>query len=276
MITTGSKLFIGAGVLATIAAILYGVIEGGAMGTVGLTFAAVALFFLGGLTLYIRDANVSSMDVAAVQQAPAGAAAPAASMWPAVAALGGALIVIGLVTYQVVFVFGIIAIVAAAAEWMVGAWSERASSDAAHNAAVRGRIAHPLEFPVLALVGAGVLIYSFSRIMLALTKAGGPVAFAVIAVLLLAVGFIIAFKPSLRIGAVAALAVIAGLGLVSGGIVAAVQGERDSRRTRRPATSPRAATATTPRRPTPTTRPARRSPPRPTSRPRSRSTATAR
>jgi hypothetical protein len=227
MITTGSKLFVGAGVLATIGAVLYGVIEGGATGTVGLTFAAVVLFFLGGLTLYIRDANVSSMDVAAVQRAPAGAMAPSNSMWPAVAAMGGALIVIGLVTYQVVFVFGVIAIVAAAAEWMVGAWSERASSDAAHNAAVRERIAHPLEFPVLALVGAAVLIYSFSRIMLALTRAGGPVAFAVIAVLLLAVGFIVAFKPSLRIGAVAALAVIAGLGLVSGGIVAAVQGERE-------------------------------------------------
>jgi hypothetical protein len=43
----------------------------------------------------------------------------------------------------------------------------------------------------------------------------------------LVVGFIVAFKPSLRIGAVAALAVIAALGLVSGGIVAAVEGERE-------------------------------------------------
>jgi len=227
MITTGSKLFIGAGVLAALGAVLYGVLEGGALGTVGLTFAAAALFFLAGVALVTRDANVSSMDVAAVAQAPAGAPAPGASMWPAIAALGAALVVVGLVSYQVVLVFGVIAIVAATAEWMVSAWSERASADTSHNTAVRQRIAHPLEFPVLALVGAGVLVYSFSRIMLALSKAGGPVAFAVIAGLVLVVGFIVAFKPSLRIGAVAALAVIAALGLVSGGIVAAVEGERE-------------------------------------------------
>ena len=65
------------------------------------------------------------------------------------AALGAVLVVVGLVTYPVVFMFGIIALLAAAVEWMVQAWSERASADVAFNADVRGRIAHPLEFPIL-------------------------------------------------------------------------------------------------------------------------------
>src|SRR5918994_257918 len=142
MITTGSKFFIGAGVLAAVGAVLYGVLEGGALGTVGLTFAAVALFFLAGVALVTRDATVSWMDVTAVAQAPAGAPAPGASMWPAIAALGAALVVVGLVSYQVVLVFGVIVIVAATAEWMVSAWSERASADTSHNTAVRQRVAH--------------------------------------------------------------------------------------------------------------------------------------
>jgi hypothetical protein len=227
MFTTGSKLFLGAGVAAAVAAVLYGVLEGGALGTTGLTFASVVAFFLAGISLAIRDGNVSAMDVAALHRTPAAAPAPRSSMWPPVAALGAVLVVVGLVTYPVVFVFGLIALIVAAAEWMVQAWSERASGDPQYNAAVRGRLAHPLEFPVLAAIGGAVLIYSFSRIMLFLSKTGGPVVFGVIALLLLVGGFIIAFKPSLRTGAIAAVCTIAALGLVTGGIVAAIDGERD-------------------------------------------------
>ena len=83
------------------------------------------------------------------------------------------------------FIFGIIALIAAAAEWMVQAWSERASADVAFNADVRGRIAHPLEFPILGAVGVGIVIYSFSRIMLFLSKTSGPAVFAMIAAAIL-------------------------------------------------------------------------------------------
>ena len=110
---------------------------------------------------------------------------------------------------------------------MVQAYSERASGDAEYNAAVRGRIAHPLEFPILAAVGVAVLVYSFSRIMLFLSKATGPAVFAVVAVLILAVGFVIAFVPTIKSGLIAAVAVIAALGLVAGGAAAALDGERE-------------------------------------------------
>ena len=57
----------------------------------------------------------------------AGARAPACGRSsPRSAAL---LVVVGLVTYPVVFIFGIILLIAATAEWMVQAWSERASAD---------------------------------------------------------------------------------------------------------------------------------------------------
>jgi hypothetical protein len=227
MLPTGSKLLVGGAVAATIAAIVYGITRGGSLGTVGLIFAALSLAFLAGVVVYIRDADVSAMDTAAFEESAAAAAPPGNSIWPAVSALGGVLLVVGLVTYPPIFIFGLVALLAATVDWMVQAYSERASADARYNAAVRGRIAHPLEFPILAAVGVGVIVYSFSRIMLFLSKTTGPAVFGVVAALLLAVGFAIAFMPTLKSGLVTSVAAIAGVGLVAGGAAAALEGERE-------------------------------------------------
>jgi hypothetical protein len=227
MFTTGSKLLLGSAVLATVSAIAYGLTQDGALGTLGLSFAAFGLFLLAGVNLVTRDADVSAMDTQALTDSPAAAPVPGASLWPMVAALGGVLLVVGFVTYSVVVVFGVIALAAATVEWMVQAWSERASADGTYNEGLRGRLAHPLEFPLLGAVGAGIIVYSFSRIMLFLSKTGGPVAFGLIAALVLLGGFVIAYRPKLRTGAIVGVSAIATLGLVAGGVVAAVDGERE-------------------------------------------------
>jgi hypothetical protein len=224
---TGSKLLIAAAALATIAAIVYGVAQGGSLGTVGLIFAAACLAGLAGVNVFTRDADVSAMDSTALTESAAARPTPPNSVWPIVGALGGVLVVVGLVTYPPVFIFGIIALLGAAVEWMIEAWSDRASADVAHNAEVRSRIAHPLELPLLALVGVAVLVYSFSRIMLWLSKTSGPALFGIIAALVLLVGFIVAFRPSIRNGAVGAVCSIAALGLIAGGASAALSGERE-------------------------------------------------
>lgn len=227
MLQSGSRFLIGAALLTTVLAIVYGVTQGGSLGTTGLVFAAAALTGLAVVNVWARDSDVSAMDEAAQTQSPAAAMPPGVSLWPLTGAAGAVLVVIGIVTYPVVFIFGLIALLAATAEWMVQAWSERASADAGFNEGVRTRIAHPLEFPVLAAVGFAIIVYSFSRIMLFLSKTGGVVAFGLIAVALLAAGFVIAFRPSLRAGAIGAVATIAALGLITGGAVAAFEGERD-------------------------------------------------
>ena len=51
MLPTGSKLLIGGAVLATVAAIVYGLTQEGSLGTVGLIFAAAALAFLAGVVI---------------------------------------------------------------------------------------------------------------------------------------------------------------------------------------------------------------------------------
>ncbi len=227
MIPTGSRLLLGATLLATVAAIAYGISNGGSLGTTGLISAALALALLTAVNMITRDADVSSMDPSAPTDSPAARPAPPASIWPIVGGLGGVLVVIGLVSYPVVFVFGLIALLAAVIEWMIEAWSERASADDRFNSGIRQRLAHPAEFPVLAALSAAVIIYSFSRIMLFLSKTGGPAAFGVLAALVLAAGFVIAFRPQVRNATVSAVAGIAVIGLVAGGVAAALAGERD-------------------------------------------------
>lgn len=230
MFTTGSKLFLGATTLSIVATIVYAVSTGGDTGwtaTVGLITLSTVLVFLTGVNFYVRDNNVSAAQPDALANAPAAQDPPATSMWPAVAALGGALLVIGLVSEPIVFKAGVVVMLAVLVEWMVQGWSERASADADYNDSIRKRLLHPLEFPLLATVGLGVIIFSFSRIMLFLSKTGGPAAFGVIAALVLFVGFLFASRRNLRRNVAIGVCGIAALGLVSTGAAAAIGGERE-------------------------------------------------
>jgi hypothetical protein len=227
MFTTGSKLLIGSAVLATVAAVAYGIAQEGTLGTIGLASAAVALAFLAGINVYVRDANVAVDEAGATTVSAAARQAPPASPWPVVGALGAAAVLLSVVTYPAVAVVGFALLLAAAAEWMIQAWSERGSADLAYNDDIRARLAHPLEMPVLGVIGAAVIIFSGSRIMLALTKVGTVVAFAVIAALVLFVAFLFAARPRVSTGTIAGVAGLAVLALVAGGAVAAIGGERD-------------------------------------------------
>ena len=198
---------IGAAVLATVAASSTASTQGGSLGTIGLVFAAAALTLLAGVNLWARDSDVSAMDETRSDAVTGGgdAAGPVAVAAHRRRRRGAGRRRDRHLPSRLHL--RLIALLAATAEWMVQAWSERASADAGFNASVRTRIAHPLEFPVLAAIGFAIIVYSFSRIMLFLSKTGGAVAFALIAALVLAAGFVIAFRPSLRTGAIAAVAV---------------------------------------------------------------------
>lgn len=227
MIPTGSRFLLGALGATLVTGIIYMSVSWGALGTTGLFFLAIAIAFLTGINLYVRDSNVSAKDPAAATESAAAQRAPQASIWPFVGAVGAVLVVVGLVTYPVVFIFGIVALLATVIEWMIEAWSERASADVRFNSGIRQRLAHPYEFPVLAALGAAVIVYSFSRIMLFLSKTGGPVVFGVVAAVVLVAGALVALRPQLSANAMQAFAGLAVLALVAGGVAAAIAGERD-------------------------------------------------
>ncbi len=227
MFTTGSKLLIGSALAATIAAVLYGVTLDGSMGTIGLVAAAVALWFLVGVNAVVRDGNVLDTDDATVAASAAAHRMPGNSVWPLAMAVGAVLVTVGLVTQQTVVVIGFVLFGAAGAEWLVQAWSEASSSDAAYNEDVRERVLQPLEFPILGAAVVGILVYAFSRVMLWLSKEGTVVLFSVAAAIILAIAAIIALRPSVRTGAIGGVLAIGAILVIGGGVAAGIDGSRD-------------------------------------------------
>ena len=228
MFTTGSKLLIGSAAAAALFAVAYGVARGGALGTIGLISAAVALAGLAGLNVFARDSNVSAMDHAAFESSAAAQATARPSLWPLLVALGATTLTLGLVTTRAFFVVGLVAIIAGGIEWLFQGWSERASADARYNAEVRNLMADPMELPVAGAILAAVVVYSFSRIMLGLPdKSSTVVAFSVAAALVLAVGAFLGLRRGVSKTSLTGAFSIAAIALIGAGTFAGLTGERD-------------------------------------------------
>jgi hypothetical protein len=221
MFSTGFKYFFGVTVLSVIALIMsLALFEKLALVGVAISFLIAVGALLAGLSAFTsdgttRDANTSVSEL--VTQ----------SMWPLISAIGVVFLGLGLVTSSVVFFGGIVVLLAAMSEWMVQAWSERASTDLAHNTAARKRLLNPIEFPVLAAVGLGVVIFAFSRIMLTVDKSTGAILFIVAGALVLVAGSLFAIKPNLKRSVGASICVLGALGIIAGGVASAVSGERE-------------------------------------------------
>jgi hypothetical protein len=223
MFTTGSKYFIALSVLSSIALAVYLIFVGpSSIGGTALFGMIAATGLLAGLALSTRDGDTET-----AVGAQAAMTAPSSSMWPLVSVLGAVVILLGTITTPIVFILGIVVVLAAIVEWVIQAWSERASGDATYNDQVRKRILNPLEYPVLATVGLGVIIFSFSRVMLAIDKSAGAVGFIVVATLVLLAGILFSVRPNMKRSLVTGICVIGALGLVSSGIAGMGSGLRE-------------------------------------------------
>jgi hypothetical protein len=211
MFKTGSKLLLGITGFAALNLVAYVIfVERLAIGGVALSIVFAALVGLSAVVLIVNEGDDEAQ--------PRDTALVRASMWPLVTVVGLVLFVLGLVVAQIYFILGIVVVLAALAEWMVQAWSESASDDVAHNESARSRLLHPIEFPVIATLGLGVIIFSFSRIMLAISKSAGAVVFMVVAAVVLVVGAIFAIRPRLKPALVGTICVIGAVGIVAGGV----------------------------------------------------------
>jgi len=229
MFTTGSKLFIGATSLSLVGVLVYAATTDGPAfmpGVVGLITATVLFAFLAGLNLATRDGNVSAADEGAAESCAASRRPAGSSLWPLVAAVGVGGLVVGTVSKPVVFKAALVLVLAAAVEWMVQGWSERASADGSFNRNVRRRMLFPLEFPILGVAVFAVIAYAFSRIMLRLEKQPGMVAFGVIAALVLFGGFMFASRRNVSKQVIGGITAVFTLALVGVGVASAVQGQR--------------------------------------------------
>jgi hypothetical protein len=228
MFTTGSKLLIGSAAATAVFAAVYGVAQGGALGTIGLISAAVALAGLAGLNVFVRDSNVSAMDHDAFESSAAAQATARPSLWPLLVALGATTVTLGLVTTRAFFIVGLAVVLAGAIEWLFQGWSERASADQGYNADARNLMADPMELPVAAAIAAAVVVYSFSRVMLGLpSKSSAVTAFSVAAALVVAVGAFVGLKRGVSKTSLTGAFSVAAIALIGAGTFAGLNGERD-------------------------------------------------
>ncbi|MGI8758000.1 MAG: cupredoxin domain-containing protein [Acidimicrobiales bacterium] len=228
MITTGSRFWFAVTGLTLIGAAVYFLASGGEKyGTVVLGFAAAAAMIPGIASVVLRDGDVA----AATTRAPAAEHRPAATRfaaaWPALAALGAGVTIVGLAAGGALFYVGLGILGVTLVEWMVQGWAERSTGDPAVNQALRHRIMYPIEIPALAVIGIAVAVIAFSRVLLALPKTGSTVVAMTVATLILGVAILLSARPKLSSTLLTVVVLIGAVGLLGGGIVGAVAGERE-------------------------------------------------
>lgn len=244
MFTTGSKWFLGLGVVSLLLAFAYGWSTGGNglgpltagyKGGVGdhlgygiLLSIALTAIFLGIVSIATRDASPKALaELAGTETAPEvlPPSSPTA-YWPVLGAFGATLVVLGLVISNVMFVIGFLVLLVVLVEWMVEAWSDRATGDPAANRQIRTRIMGPFEVPLLGSAVAAGGVWAFSRMLLTSSKMGAVVVATVLGVVILGVGWLLAAKPKVSANVVAGILALCALGAVIGGVASAARGER--------------------------------------------------
>jgi hypothetical protein len=243
MITTGTKWFFGLGFVSLVMAALYGWTTGGnGLGPItagykggvgdhlgyGILLGAAAISVFHGVVLTAwRDADPQAQaQVVRLDTVPPVRPADT-SYWPAVAAFGAGLTVIGLVSEPFVFIAGLIVVGVVLVEWTVQTWADHATGDPAANRSIRNRLMNPIEFPVAGVLAAALIVLSFSRLFLAVSEHGAVWAAGVLGTAILVVGAVLAARPRLSANVVVGILLIAAVVTLGLGIAGGVAGKRE-------------------------------------------------
>jgi hypothetical protein len=243
MITTGTKWFFGLAFVTLVLAWAYGWTTGGnGLGPVtagykggvgdhfgyGVLLSASAIsLFLGLVSTAVRDADAEAVaQLAGADTVPA--VTPAGtSYWPAVAAFGVALTIVGLVTTAPAFVFGLITLGIVLVEWTVQAWADRATGDPAANRDIRNRLMNPVEIPAAGILAVALVVVGFSRVFLSLSSENAVWVATGIAAVIFLVGVFAASRPKLSSNIVVGFLMLCAVGVLVAGVIAAAVGERE-------------------------------------------------
>lgn len=243
MFTTGSKWFFGLGLVSLLLAAAYGWTTGGTglgpvtagyNGGVGdhfgytlLVSIGLAGVLLGCIAVATRDAAPSALaELAGTDVAPAMSAPAHVAYWPIVGAFGVGLVALGLVISNVLFVAGFLVLLAVTVEWMVLAWSDRATGDAETNRLVRNRVMGPFEVPLAGFLIVAGTVAAFSRILLTSSAFGAVAVATVLGLGIFAIGALIASRPRISSNVVAGVLALCAVAVVAGGVASAARGER--------------------------------------------------
>ena len=243
MITTGTKWFFGLGIVTLALAALYGWSTGGnGLGPVtvgykggvgdhlgyGVLLAAGVLSTLQGMVLAAwRDADPQAQAQLVHSDSVPTTRPAAISYWPAVAAFGAALVVVGLVSEPLLFVFGLIVLGIVLVEWTVQTWADHATGDPATNRRIRNRLMNPIEYPGAAILILGLLAVGFASLFLSLSAEAAVWVALVASVVIVGVGFFVASRPRISSNVVVGLLVVGALVVIGVGVAGGVAGTRE-------------------------------------------------
>jgi hypothetical protein len=230
MFTLGSRFWLAVSAFGAVGWAVYVLSSGGEkFGTLVLGFLAVAAAIPLVATVVLRDGSVAVEGAGAEAEAagPRTDATRFPAAWPALAALGAGVVVVGLAAGGALLYVGLAILVVTLFEWMVQGWAERATGDPGANQRLRNQVMYPVEIPALAAIGIGVVVLAFSRMLLALPKAGSTLVAIVVASAILGVAVLLASRPRLSSSLMTGVVVAGAVALLAGGIVGAVAGERE-------------------------------------------------
>ncbi len=242
MLTWGSKYLLSLSLAALVGAVVYGLVTGGDpigvisigyKGGVGshlgytlLLFASLVTFGLAMVSIATRDGDAEEMaSLAGVSSVPA---LPTLSQvyWAPITAFGVACLIIGLAMSKAFLILGIIILAVMMVEWLITAWSDRASGDPEVNAVIRARILGPIEVPVLGLLLFGTVTLAGSRVFLTV-PAWAAVVIGSIATLTVFGLAVVMSKRDLPRSLVSVIMVLGALAIIGGGIFSAQRGIRE-------------------------------------------------
>lgn len=222
MTTTASKFWFAIAGLAFVSVFIYaGFGKGEWYGSAILGTLAIVSCFLGTVAVAVRDGDQEPLEGAEIV---ARNSLPAA--WPALAAVGGGVAIIGLAGKNALLWVGIGIIGVVFAEWMVQGWAERATADPEFNRTLRNRLMSPVEIPLIGVLVIGGFLLSVSRVLLAVPENGSRVIAIAVAAAILLIAFLIAYRPKVGSNVLAALLAIGAVALIAAGIAGGVAGER--------------------------------------------------
>lgn len=228
MLTLGSRFWLAVTTLAIVGGVIYVLASGGEkFGTIVLGFLAAAAAIPAIALVALRDGNVAVEGAGAAAAGPRTDATRFRAAWPALAALGAGVVVVGLAAGGALLYVGLAILAVTLFEWMVQGWAERASGDPTANLRLRNQVMYPIEIPALAALGIILVVLTFSRVLLALPKTGSTVVAIVVASLILGAAVLLASRPQLSSSFLTGVVVVGAIAMLAGGIVGAVAGERE-------------------------------------------------